>query len=318
MLQQNWYDHPVWIITEPELARAVLSDSRFAKDTALAPAHWDAATAGLEPTAAQQLAITTADGEPHAQLRKAFAPLFNTAKLRAFYPRMRHIAEQLLGNLPTEVDLIDDFTSRYPLAVLCELLGIPAHHVETAMESCRLMLVDYPAHVPAAMAGFARLSAEATAQLRMPEGTTEQDLHYQVFTILFAGQITTDLAAGSLVARLLTTDEPPDVLVRESLREHPPAPYTLWRFTTTEVELDGTPLPAGAPVLVDLTRVPDLVFGHGPHYCIGAQLAQLELRALAETFRTGYPNARLTAVPARTEPDGIMGSRLRALPVRLA
>ncbi|MGZ3147419.1 hypothetical protein ACVDFE_36630 [Lentzea chajnantorensis] len=152
----------------------------------------------------------------------------------------------------------------------------------------------------------------------MPPGTTEQDLHYQVFTILFAGQITTDLAAGSLVARLLTTDEPPDVLVRESLREHPPAPYTLWRFTTAEVDLGGTRVPAGSPVLVDLTRVPDLVFGHGPHYCIGAQLAQLELRALAETFRTAYPNARLTAVPTRTEPVGIMGGRLRSLPVRLA
>ncbi|ANZ34913.1 hypothetical protein BBK82_01290 [Lentzea guizhouensis] len=317
-MQQTWYDHPVWIVTEPELAKAVLTDSRFAKDTALAPQHWDAATAGLEPTAAEQLAITTLDGEPHSRLRKAFAPLFTGAKLRAFYPDMRYIAERLLGELPNEVDLVEDFTPRYPLAVLCELLGITAQHVETAMASCRLMLVDYPANVPTAMAGFARLSAEATAELRMPDGTTEHDLHYQIFTILFAGQITTDLAASSLVARLLTTDEPPDVLVRESLRAHPPAPYTLWRFTTCEVDLDGARLPQGAPVLVDLTRVPDLVFGHGPHYCIGAQLAQLELRALAETFRTSYPNARLTAPLTRTEPDGIMGSRLHALPVKLA
>ncbi|MFI6100610.1 cytochrome P450 [Lentzea sp. NPDC051213] len=318
-MQQTWYDHPVWIITDPGLARTVLSDGRFAKDPALAPKHWDTRTAGLEPTAAEQMSVTTLDGEPHTRLRKAFAPLFSAAKMRAFYPRMQAIAAKLLNQLPNEVDLIDDFTTRYPLAVLCELLGIPEHHVGTAMDACRLMHVDYPANVPAAMAGFARLATEATAELRMPDGSTEQDRDYQIFTILFAGQLTTDLAAGFLIARILSdANESADELVRETLREHPPAPFTLWRFTTTDVEIAGTHLPQGSPVLVDLTSTPDLVFGYGPHFCIGAQLAQLELKALAETFRTGYPNATATAPLTHSSPGGIMGSRLHALPVRLA
>ncbi|MFS8101745.1 cytochrome P450 [Lentzea alba] len=318
-MQQTWYDHPVWIVTEPDLARAVLTDSRFGKDPALAPKRWDARTAGLEPTAAEQMSVTTLDGEPHTRLRKAFAPLFSAKKMRAFYPRMQAIAAELLGKLPNEVDLIDDFTTRYPLAVLCELLGIPEHHLGTAMDACRLMHVDYPANVPAAMSGFAALAAEATAELRLPDGSTERDRTYQIFTILFAGQLTTDLAAGFLVARILSdTNESADELVRETLREHPPAPFTLWRFTTTDVEIAGTSLPKGSPVLVDLTRAPDLVFGYGPHFCIGAQLAQLELKALAETFLADYPDASLTAPLTHSSPGGIMGSRLHALPIRLA
>jgi hypothetical protein len=42
-----------------------------------------------------------------------------------------------------------------------------------------------------------------------------------------------------------------DALVTDVLREHPPARFTLWRFTTVEAELAGVRLPARAPVLVD-------------------------------------------------------------------
>jgi cytochrome P450 len=64
----------------------------------------------------------------------------------------------------------------------------------------------------------------------------------------------------------------------------------------------------------------DLTFGAGPHYCTGAQLAQVELRALVEAIRTDHPRARL-AVPRadlrHRTPGAIMGSRLLALPVSL-
>lgn len=328
---------PVWIVTDPDLARAVLTDTRFAKDTALAPPHWDHRVAGLEPTAAEQLSVTTLDGEAHGRLRRAFAPLFAAARVRAAYPRLRAIAERLLARLgPGEVDLLEDFTTRYPLAVLCDLLGIPDEHVDGAMRACRLMHTDYPDHVGQAMAAFADLATAAldgggpATELadRMPPGSTRRDLHYQVFTLLFAGQLTTDLTIGFLVARLLGDPAAPadDELVRDTLRHHPAAPFTLWRFTSTELDLAGTRLPARSPVLVDIKGVnesgdgADLTFGAGPHYCIGAQLARLELRAVAETFRTHYPAARLTTPfddLRHSGPGGIMGSRLHSLPVVL-
>jgi cytochrome P450 len=65
---------------------------------------------------------------------------------------------------------------------------------------------------------------------------------------------------------------------------------------------------------------PDLSFGAGPHYCMGAQLAALELRAVVEVVRADFPDARL-AVPRSALrvvcPGGIGGSRIAALPVEL-
>ncbi|MBC8091374.1 MAG: cytochrome P450 [Pseudonocardia sp.] len=198
-----------------------------------------------------------------------------------------------------------------------------------------------PAVAGQAMATFAGLAASAledgrdglAAELRaaLPDGTSAEDLHYFVFTLLFAGQLTTDPAAGFLVARLL--DGSPQIpaadLVRDVLRQHPPAPFSLWRFTTTEIELSGMTLPAGSPVLVDIAGInatipagvtPDLTFGAGPHYCTGAHLAQLELQTLVTVLRSDYPHACLD-IPfselRHSSSGGISGSRLMTLPVRL-
>ncbi len=335
---------PVLVVTDVELARQVLADTRFAKDPALAPPGWDRRSAGLEPTAAEQMSLTTLDGPPHTALRRAFAPLFGARRVRGSYGRMCDIARGLLaeaaaGTETGEVDMMADLATRYPLTILCDLLGIPAGHVDTAMAACRLMHVDYPAHVGEAMAGFAALSAAALATdggpahelaARMPPGSTRADFEYQIFTILFAGQLTTDPAVGFVVARLLDGTGPADdaTLVRETLARHPPAPFSLWRFTATDLDLAGTALPARTPVLVDIQGINDrlgpddhdLTFGAGPHHCIGARLAQLELQALVEVIRADHPDDRLL-VPhddlRHSTPGGIMGSRLLSLPVAL-
>ncbi|MFJ5035083.1 cytochrome P450 [Streptomyces sp. NPDC088560] len=65
---------------------------------------------------------------------------------------------------------------------------------------------------------------------------------------------------------------------------------------------------------------PDLAFGAGPHFCIGTQLAQLELRAVTTVLRTDFPKARLATPFTKLQQatiGGLQGSRLTALPVAL-
>jgi cytochrome P450 len=263
-------------------------------------------------------------------------------RVHAHADRITAIARKLLADLAAHeppVDLTADFTTRFPLTVICDLIGVPIDRVDAAAAACRQVLTDVPEVFAAAMSTFDELIAEAlqpgatglAAELRdrMPAEITESQLRYLLFGLVFAGQITTEAALGFLLARVLAGDPAePDALVQEVLRAHPPAPFTLWRFTAEQIELAGVKLPARTPVLVDIqgintapnrTNGPDLTFGAGAHYCIGAQLAQLELRTAVQVIRTDYPDAHL-AVPydqLQCTSLGINGRRVIALPVRL-
>jgi cytochrome P450 len=340
---------PVAIVTTAALARAVLTDPRIVKDTALAPASWDPHAAGLEPTAAQALSLTTAEGAPHAALRRAHAPMLSPRRIRAREAAMRDAARELLDGLgPGPVDLVADFTTRYPLVVVGDLLGVPRAMLDDAVDACRRMFGD-AADFAAAMGAFARLGAAAVQhdglarelRERLPASVTDDELHYLLFALIFAGQLTTDTALGFLLARVLVEGDeaqrsstprtgPPEdtvALVDDVLRRDPPAPFTLWRFTAEEVELAGVVLEPRTPVLVDLTGTADdpdagpgagLAFGAGPHVCAGIHLARAELATVVDVLVADFPQARL-AIPAadlrRVDPGTIGGSRLATLPV---
>ncbi|MEV2265857.1 cytochrome P450 family protein [Nonomuraea africana] len=342
---------PVWIITDDALAREALVHPHIVKDPAYAPASWDPRIAGLEPTAAAQPSLTTLDGPAHTRLRRAHAPLFTARRMRDYSARITTFARELLTELTDDgdgtggtVDLMADFTTRFPLTVVCDVLGVPLDRVDQAIAACRRMYSADPEEVGTAMAAFAELAAAALSDGRdglavelraqVPDEITDSQLHYLLFTLIYAGQLTTDPSLGFLLARVLDADRPAeesatDEFVRETLRLHAPAPFTLWRFASADLDLAEVRLPARSPILIDIQGIntdpgrsigPDLTFGAGPHYCTGAHLAQLELRAVVEVLRTDFPGARL-AVPytelRQTDLGGIQGSRLTALPVRL-
>ncbi|ALG12805.1 cytochrome P450 [Kibdelosporangium phytohabitans] len=310
----------VWIVTDGDLVKQVMADPRIVKDPAMAPEDWDPMVAGLEPPAALRPSLTTLDGPAHTALRRVQAPLLTGKRIRERQDRIEELAhEMLMGLGEGAVDLMADFTVRFPLAVLLDMMAIPPENVSKAVDACRHMDVDQVAAIEtlmdiAATAQENGLAAELRERLA---GTPEDELRYHLFGLILASQVTTDAAIGYVVARMLGT--PSDDPVAETLRENPPAPFSLWRFTAGEMELAGTRLPARAPILVDLAGL-GLTFGAGAHYCVGAQLAQAELHAVRKVLARDFPSARLT-VPyeelMQVVLGGIAGTRLKELPVVL-
>ena len=125
-----------------------------------------------------------------------------------------------------------------------------------------------------------------------------------------------------------------DTAVDELLRWHPPV-LTFRRTAAEDTELAGQPIRAGDKVVVfhasanhdervfadphrlDLSRAPNphVSFGDGPHICLGAHFARLQLRVLYEEVLGALPSLRTAEPPRRLVSNFING--LKSLPLQV-
>jgi cytochrome P450 len=141
-----------------------------------------------------------------------------------------------------------------------------------------------------------------------------------------------------LMMRLTRNPRLMEDCVEELVRYEPPFRLLPPRFSDRPLELDGMTIPAGELILIspalvnrdpayfpdpddfDLGRRPKghLGFGHGPHYCLGAELGRLETRIGLRTFLTRFPASRLALAPDQAQwRPGTFMRRLDNLPVLL-
>jgi cytochrome P450 len=182
------------------------------------------------------------------------------------------------------------------------------------------------------------------------DALTTQEVLSSLFQLVVAGHDTTASLIGNGVVALL--DHPGQLqalladpgrlpaAIDELIRFTAPVPHATFRVTADPVTLAGVPVPAHEQVLVCLGAAnrdpgrfpapdvldigrgdgPNLGFGHGPHYCLGAPLARLEARVAFEELLGRYPGLRLAVdrdALAWAHGDGLVLRGLTSLPVVL-
>jgi cytochrome P450 len=184
------------------------------------------------------------------------------------------------------------------------------------------------------------------------ERLSETELITMVLTLMVAGHETTSYLTGNSILALLTHPDQLDLLLRERdlmpgavqelLRWCTPAIFAKQRYATADVRIADTLISRGDVVLpvlgaanhdprrfpdperLDLTRRPDgrgvrhLAYSQGPHYCLGAMLANQEIESALDALLGRYPNLTLAVPEKELTWRPIPGTRqLDRLPVRL-
>lgn len=176
---------------------------------------------------------------------------------------------------------------------------------------------------------------------------TMNELKTLVYLLIFAGHETTTSQLTNAFHALLTYREnwlaicaDPSLIpgaVEESFRYHG-AVVNFRRRTKVEISIGGVTIPAKANLLLSFASAnrdggifenPEkfdvrranarrhLTMGNGPHACIGAPLARLEMKVALEEFTKRFPNARLKEGQEIEFSEGFVFRAPKSLPVVL-
>ncbi|BBH66363.1 cytochrome P450 hydroxylase [Actinoplanes sp. OR16] len=357
-----------WLVTRYDDARRALADPRLSKQSAFSVGSSAAANRPSGPAAILSRHMLAADPPDHTRLRRLVSAAFTARRIESLRPRIEEITRDLLDAIEGKdrVDLIDTFAFPLPIQVICELLGVPADDRDAFRDWSNVIVAgsqsgDRLEPAIRAMVGYIlALIAERRSspgpdllsgliQVRDSEDRlTEEELSSMVFLLLIAGHETTVNLIGNGSYLLLRDRSQWDLLrtgkelmpsaIEEFLRYEGPVETSTFRVATEDLEIGGTVIRAGEPVVIvllsanrDEDRFPDagtlrldraqnphLAFGHGIHYCLGAPLARLEAQIAFTQLMDRHPDLRL-AVPAedlRWRP-GLLLRGLHELPVVL-
>ncbi|MEV5320841.1 cytochrome P450 [Streptomyces sp. NPDC052687] len=351
--------YETWLVVGYEEARAALADPRLSKD---------ASRIGITPLDQELIGpyLLVVDPPRHTRLRSLVTRAFTARRVEELRPRVQRITDDLLdAMLPLgRADLVESFAFPLPITVICELLGVP--ELDRAGFRALSTEVVAPTSAQSGNDAVARLGTYLTELIEDKRrtgpgddllgaliGTTTEDgdrlspeeLRGMAYLLLIAGHETTVNLITNGVHALLTHPAQlaalradmtlMDSAVEEMLRWEGPVENATFRYAAEPLEIGGTRIEAGEPVMIGLTagdrddaRYPDahrfdirrdprghLAFGHGIHYCLGAPLARLEARTAIRSLLDRAPDLTLDGPPGDWLP-GMLMRGMRSLPVR--
>ncbi|MEU6667705.1 cytochrome P450 [Streptomyces sp. NPDC046727] len=317
-------DVPMWVVLgHAENLQLVRSPSQYTRDSRL----WTPLREGmvkpdhpLMPHIAWQPICSHAEGDEHERLRDAVTAAMATIDQRSV---RRHIGRHTQGLVNGfcergRADLVSQFAEHLPMAVMCEVLGMPEEYNDRMVQAARDALkgtetaIQSHAYVMDALSRLTtrrrdRPDDDFTSHLiTHPAGLTDDEVREHLRLVLFAAyEATANLLANAL--RMVLTEPGfraqlnggqmtvPEA-IEQSLWDEPPFSTVFGYFAKQDTELAGRRIAKGdgllfapAPGNVDPRVRPDLsasmqgnrshlAFGGGPHECPGQDIG----RAIAD------------------------------------
>ena len=120
-----------WATVDHELVRTILRDTSFgvaAVEGFIPPALRPLTDlAELPPNPVQPPSMLVIDPPDHTRMRKPVASAFTPRAIGRLRDRVESVTEELLDALPSggSADLVADFASQVPIAIISEMLGFP-------------------------------------------------------------------------------------------------------------------------------------------------------------------------------------------------
>jgi cytochrome P450 len=274
---QMTYGEPAWLATRYADARLVLGDKRFSR--AAAADHDEPRTSPGK----RNSGILMMDPPDHTRLRTLVAKAFTMRRVELLRPRVAELATDLLAGMKAAgepADLVEDFALPIPVAVICELLGVPVEDrgkfrawSDAALSTSSLTAEEFERNreeLRDYMRGLIAQHREQPADDLMTalieardvrDRLTELELVDLCVGILIAGHETTASQIPNFVyslldqpgqwAKLVAQPELVPAAVEELLRFVPlGAGAGFARYATEDIEVGGVLVRAGEPVVV--------------------------------------------------------------------
>jgi cytochrome P450 len=322
----HWHEEPngpgFWAVTRHADVKAL------SRDTALFSSR---PTIMIDDGTAMDLGdhtmMLTMDPPRHTQYRKLVAPRFLRRAVGRLRPEIERLAAEIVDGVADreEFDLVEDVAGLLPSYRLTEAIHAdPASQPEGAGQTAVFQMFSYASGVwnsKRAHPGDDLASALVTAEV---DGHRLDETDFSLFFLLLVdagGDTTRNLVAGGMDAlfeypgereRLTADLGLLPAAIEEMLRWTSPVIY-MRRTATADAELDGRRIQAGQKVVLyygaanrdprafdeperfDVTRTPNdhVAFGGGgQHFCLGAQVARVEIEAMFRQLLTRLPGLR--------------------------
>jgi cytochrome P450 len=273
----------VWIITGYDEVVAALNHPALSANLDGAPKVSANVPAAQRRNVLMESLLAT-DPPDHTRMRGIVAKAFTARRVDALRPRVQQVTDELLDAIASHgrADLVENLAFPLPIAVICQLLGVPAADWQRFRDwwmglamppadpetlaragAKRAEMVEYFGTMirhKRAEPGDDLLSVLCAA--RDEQQLSDDELVAMAMMLFLSGHETTLCFLGNAVVALLTH---PDQLARlranpaslptaidELLRHEGPVARGVARFSTEDVEIGGIRIPKGEMVVVGI------------------------------------------------------------------